>query len=148
MNTKFQNSEEIRKAFENLLEFKTPEEELEHRAKMIMFRILSEVEKLAENRKMTRKDLAREIGTSASYITQLYRGNKLLNLSTIARFEKLFNITFSIKALPDKVSENQFEIPHQLRQEKKVTRIHTPLSSEPHPATLLPESLPGNALPK
>src|SRR5664279_5655478 len=101
MSTKFQNSEEIRKAFKDLLEFKTPEDELDHKAKMIMFRILSEVEKLAESRKMTHKDLAMEIGTSASYITQLYRGNKLLNLSTIAKFEIAFGVTFNIKAQPD-----------------------------------------------
>ena len=99
MSTKFQNSEEIQKAFKDLLEYKTPEEELDHKAKMIMFRILSEVEKLAESRNMTHKDLAREIGTSASYITQLYRGNKLLNLSTIAKFEKAFGVTFNITAI-------------------------------------------------
>lgn len=130
MSTKFQNSEEIQKAFKDLLEFKTPEEELDHRDKMFMFRILSEVEKLSESRRMTRKDLAKEIGTSASYITQLYRGNKLLNLSTIAKFEKAFGVTFTIKAQPDKVSENHFEIPKHLHQ-KKMSRMHTQLAGEP-----------------
>jgi transcriptional regulator with XRE-family HTH domain len=130
MSTKFQNSDEIRKAFQDLLTFKTPEEELDHRAKIIMFRILSEVEELAVNRNMTHKDLAMKIGTSASYITQLYRGNKLLNLFTIAKFEKVFGVTFSIKALPEMISKHQFKIPNHVPK-KKTERLHTQLASEP-----------------
>ena len=64
-----------------------------------MYRFLSEVEILTEERKMTKKELAEKIGTSASYITQLYRGNKLLNLATIAKFQKALGITFNISTV-------------------------------------------------
>lgn len=111
MSTKFRNSEEIQKAFKNLLSFKSEKEEIEHLAYMVMYRFLSEVQELAERKKMTRKELARQVGTSASYITQLFRGNKLLNLETVAKFEKIFNITFDIRAksIADEKS-NQLEI--------------------------------------
>lgn len=99
MSTKFRNSEEIRNAFQDLLAFKSIDEEIEHNARMIMYRFLSEVEILTDQRKMTRKELAEKIGTSASYITQLYRGNKILNLSTIAKFQKALGITFNISAV-------------------------------------------------
>lgn len=98
MITKFQNSEEIRKAFLDLLSFKSYEDEIQHDSQMLMYRFLSEVEILMERNNMTKKKLAEKIGTSASYITQLYRGNKPLNMETIAKFQKVFNITFEIKA--------------------------------------------------
>jgi transcriptional regulator with XRE-family HTH domain len=107
MTTKFQNSEEIRKAFLDLLSFKSLEEEIKHNAQMIMYRFLSEIEILSEEKKMTKKQLAEKIGTSASYITQLYRGNKPLNIETIAKFQKVFDITFDIKAKPNSLIEIQ-----------------------------------------
>lgn len=98
MITKFQNSEEIRKAFLDLLSFRSYEDEIQHNTQMLMYRFLSEVEILMERNNMTKKELAEKIGTSASYITQLYRGNKPLNMETVAKFQKVFNITFEIKA--------------------------------------------------
>jgi len=107
MSTKFRNSEEIRKAFQDLFAFKSNEEEIEHNARMIMYRFLSEVEILTDEKKMTRKELAQKIGTSASFLTQLYRGSKLLNLTIIAKFEKALGVTFNIKAIAESESINQ-----------------------------------------
>lgn len=109
MTTKFQNSEEIRKAFQDLLSFKSLEEEIKHNSQMIMYRFLSEIEILCEEKHMSKKELAERIGTSASYITQLYRGNKPLNIETIAKFQKVFDITFEIKAKSNLQSEKQDE---------------------------------------
>jgi len=47
------------------------------------------------------------IGTSASYITQLFRGNKIINLETIAKFQKIFDIKFEIKAVSN-IEETKF----------------------------------------
>ncbi len=123
MTTKFRNSEEIRKAFLDLLAFKSHEEEIKHHAQMIMYRFLSEIEILCEEKKMTRKELAEKVGTSASYITQLYRGNKPLNIETIAKFQKVFDVTFEIKAKPN----NKAKIPegNQIPVKRNVTRIKT-----------------------
>ena len=123
MTTEFRNSEEIRKAFLDLLAFKSHEEEIKHHAQMIMYRFLSEIEILCEEKKMTRKELAEKVGTSASYITQLYRGNKPLNIETIAKFQKVFDVTFEIKANPN----NQPKIPEENKTpgRRKVNRIKT-----------------------
>ncbi|MBM3405325.1 MAG: helix-turn-helix transcriptional regulator [Bacteroidetes bacterium] len=101
MNTKFKNSKEVRKAFQDLLSFKSDEEEIKHQAQMVMFRFLSEIEALTEENNMTRKELACKIGTSPSYLTQLFRGSKPLNMITIAKFQKVFDITFNIKSQPN-----------------------------------------------
>jgi ribosome-binding protein aMBF1 (putative translation factor) len=71
-------------------------------ARLIMYRFLSEVERVCENENINRKQLAQKIGTSASFITQLYQGSKTINLETIAKLQKALNIVFDIK-----VNDNQ-----------------------------------------
>ncbi len=64
---------------------------------MVQLRFMSEIEKEIEERKISYKELADKIGTSASYITQLFKGTKKLNLDTIAKFQIALNKTFSVK---------------------------------------------------
>ncbi|MBN2664372.1 MAG: helix-turn-helix transcriptional regulator [Bacteroidales bacterium] len=75
--------------------------DLEHEKIMIQMRFMSEVEILMEEKKINKKQLAKVIGTSASYITQLFRGNKTLNLETIAKFQNAFEYKFGIEAKKD-----------------------------------------------
>lgn len=95
---KFKDKYNIAPEFENLFAFKSKEEELEHEAKMIMFRFLSELEKLTVEKPIKKKELAKAISTSASFITQLYQGDKLVNLLTLAKIQEAYNLTFEIKA--------------------------------------------------
>lgn len=92
------NKKIVNPEYESLFSFKNENERIEHEAHLIMFRFLSEIEKLNIDNKIKRKDLAKKLGTSASYITQLYNGDKLINLTTIAKLQDVFKITFDIKA--------------------------------------------------
>lgn len=94
MNSK-SSSYKVSPEFEQLFAFSTADEKLEHRAQMISFRILSEVEKICEERNIKMKDLAKMVNTSASYITQLFRGNKQVNTAFMARFEEAMNMIFT-----------------------------------------------------
>ncbi len=88
----------IKRSFDKL--FETSEEQaLEHDAKLLSFKYLSEIEEILETEEISKKLLAKKIGTSASYITQLFRGDRLLNLSTLAKIQKALNIKFEIKVL-------------------------------------------------
>lgn len=98
---KFKEKYDIAPKFEALFSFKSAAEELEHEAQMIMFRFLSELEKINSETPIKKKELAKKIGTSASFITQLYQGNKLANLLTIAKLQAAYDITFEIKAKPN-----------------------------------------------
>jgi len=102
---KFKEKYDVAKGFENLFEFDSKEAELEHEAKMIMFRFLSELERLHENQPMAKKNIAEAIGTSPSYITQIFQGNKLINLITLAKLQEAYNFTFEIKAVPNAESK-------------------------------------------
>lgn len=83
--------------FEDLFSFKSEKEELEHEAKMIMFRILSSFEKMTD-RPIQKKEIAEAISTSPSYVTQLFNGDKLINLTTLAKLQKAFDFSFQIEA--------------------------------------------------
>ena len=100
---KFNEKYDIDDEFSSLFEFKSQKEELKHDAYMIMFRFLSEIERITENT-LYKKDLAKALGTTKSFISQLFSGNKLANLISIAKLQKSYNVTFQVKA----VSNNQF----------------------------------------
>jgi hypothetical protein len=93
MTTKSSNHK-IEPEFEDLFSFSNKQEKLEHRAQMISYRILSEVEKLCEEQNIKMKDLAAMVDTSASYITQLFRGNKQVNTAFMAKCEEAFEMLF------------------------------------------------------
>lgn len=97
-NTNNEIQNEFNKFFIDKKESKKDQDK--HAAKIIMYRFLSEVERLSEEKNIKRKQLAKLIGTSASYITQLFKGSKLLNLETAAKFERVFDIKFDIRAYP------------------------------------------------
>jgi len=93
------NKQEIRKSFTEIVEPADENTSLEMETRLLMYRFLSEVEKISEERGITRKELARMIGTSASFITQLYTGTKTVNLATLAKFQKALNFSFRIEAI-------------------------------------------------
>jgi hypothetical protein len=112
MNTKSKNFK-VAPEFEELFSFSNDKEKLEHRAQMISYRILSEVEKVCEEQNIMMKDLAKMVNTSASYITQLFRGNKQVNTAFMARFEEAMNMAFTFavhkeKEMHDELSLHQF----------------------------------------
>ncbi|MEY3681896.1 MAG: hypothetical protein RLZZ289_419, partial [Bacteroidota bacterium] len=98
MNTKSSNSAygEIETAFKTILSFDNEQDQLELDAKIIMSKFLEKVQEIATQKGLKKKDLADKIGTSASYITQLYRGHKLLNLMTLAKLQRALDIEFDI----------------------------------------------------
>lgn len=105
---KLNSSEKIRREFQQLFK-KSLEEQIEHRAQMLSYIFLSEAQKAMDRIGWTQKRLADEIGTSASYLTQLMRGDRLLNLKTIAKIEDALHIRFILNAI--EMNEKEFQSP-------------------------------------
>lgn len=96
MRTKSSNNVEvIRNKFQKLFE-KSPEEQVGHRAQMLSYFYLSETQKAMDRKDWTLKQLADEIGTSASYLTQLFQGDRLLNFKTVAKIEYALDLKYGI----------------------------------------------------
>ncbi len=95
---KFQTmSTKLKNEFKEALRFKSEEDKVEHDSKILMFKFLAIVQEQMELRNMTKKDLALELNTSPSYITQLFRGSKTINLLKLAQIQNLFDIEFEIQ---------------------------------------------------
>jgi transcriptional regulator with XRE-family HTH domain len=106
MNTNYNNPDEIKRLYtSNFLRNKKTPNEVKHLAQMLMYRFLSEIEKITDERKIVRKELAKQIGVSASYLTQLYRGVKPLNIETLAKIELVLDFRFDIKAIEKSLLE-------------------------------------------
>lgn len=117
MNTKSSNSAhgEIETAFKTILSFDNEQDQLEIEAKIIMAKFLENIQEVAAQKGLKKKDLAQKIGTSASYITQLYRGHKLLNLMTLAKLQRALDIEFEISIkksehIKNPVNEENIEV--------------------------------------
>jgi len=97
---KIANQECVNPEFADLFEFSSEKNEEKHEARMIMYRFLSEIERLSATKRGLKKKLATGTGKSSSFITQLFNGDKLVNLLTIAKFQKILGIKFKITAYP------------------------------------------------
>jgi len=119
---KSDKTESAEDEFSGLFELENQKDKIDHKAHMIMFRFLSEIEKIISGR-FTRKEISKLIGTSPSYITQLFRGDKLINLITLAKFEEALDSEFDIvlrKNSLKKMTSIQFD-PSDFKQERLLT---------------------------
>lgn len=96
MSTKLKNK------FSEILQFENKDDKAEHDSKILMFKFLSIIEQEMEVKGMSKKDLAEQLGTSPSYVTQLFRGTKTINLYKLAELQNLFNFEFDISIIPNK----------------------------------------------
>jgi ribosome-binding protein aMBF1 (putative translation factor) len=70
-----------------------------------MARFLHVIETVMEERGIKKKDLAKMINTSPSFITQLFRGTKIINLETLAKIKLALEIDFEIKIKQDSITQ-------------------------------------------
>jgi len=96
MNTKLKND------FRKALQFDNQKDKIEHDSKILMFKFLSIVEREMELRNMSKKELAQQLDTSPSYVTQLFRGTKTINLIKLVQLQNLFSIEFDIQLTNNK----------------------------------------------
>jgi transcriptional regulator with XRE-family HTH domain len=100
MNSKNKN-EAIVRQFEKLLAFKTEDEKLSFEATKIHLDFMALLSDVMEEHGISRSELSLKLGTSPSYVTQLFNGDKLVNLVFVAKIQRIFKIGFSL--IPSKV---------------------------------------------
>lgn len=94
----FTNIPKNETGWSSLLHAPVEEEAIKEEAQLIMFRFLSEIQKFQDLHGMKRGDLAKAIGTSASYLTQVFRGDKPLNFLTLAKIQRVLQMRFEVGA--------------------------------------------------
>jgi transcriptional regulator with XRE-family HTH domain len=93
----------VAKGFESLFDFSEKgQNELD--TLWIAAQFLSIIKDEMIRQQITRKELALRIGTSASWLTQVFRGDKLPNLETITKLKNVLNIEFDIRQKDEVIS--------------------------------------------
>ena len=82
------------KELEEALSFENEEDRIEVKASFIQIDILKEVKILMEEKNISKTELARKLKKSKSFVSQLFSGDKALNLKMIAQFQEIFNAKF------------------------------------------------------
>lgn len=113
MTTTSSTSAQIKKSFDELFNTFTKEELIEQEARLLSFHFLSAIDEALEQKKMSKKALAEKVGTSASYITQLFRGDRLLNFTILAKIQDAMGLKFEVKVKDPAVEalKTEFEFP-------------------------------------
>ena len=99
------NKKESVDFLKSLFEFDSIEQEIEVKAHTLAGKFLYQVEKSLEQKKMSNKDLAKKIGVSSSYLSQLFCSERLINFKTLAKIEKALEIKFEVGLKQDIAKE-------------------------------------------
>lgn len=125
MNTTSKTS--IQNAFLELLTINTKEEKYEMEKQRIHFMFFSKIEKIMSEQGISRKELASKVGTSPSYITQLFRGTKIANLDILSKINIEMDVSMDIGVEQKKplISINSSSFPNYVhrREEFKVPTL-------------------------
>ena len=68
-------------------------------ALVIQDRFISEIDYLMEENDISKKELAKMLNVTGSFITQVFKGKKFLNFLTLSKLQKIFDIEFKIESV-------------------------------------------------
>ncbi len=89
-------SENIKKQFDELSKEAINANKYQIEADLLAARFIDIIIQQIETKNITRKELAKMIGTSASYITQVFSADKTINFITLAKIKDVLGIDFAI----------------------------------------------------
>lgn len=111
MSTKLSTNQMINK-FNELFQL-TPDERDELEASLLAFKFLYLIEEAMEQKGVSKTQLAQKIGTSKSFITQLFRGDKTPSWKMLVKMARAVELDFEICVkndhIPAKNKDNSFE---------------------------------------
>jgi transcriptional regulator with XRE-family HTH domain len=89
-------TDSIKNEWENLFNEISYEDRVSSLADILALQFLGLVDRKMELEKISKKELAEKIGTSASFITQLFRGDKKPNWNILARMSMELGLEFKV----------------------------------------------------
>ncbi|WP_339880561.1 helix-turn-helix domain-containing protein [uncultured Algoriphagus sp.] len=98
----------IKNEWDALMNEMSYEDQVASKADLFALQFLGLVDQKMESLKMNKKELAEKIGTSASFITQLFRGDRKPNWNILAKMSLELELDFKVfteELLQEKVQE-------------------------------------------
>jgi transcriptional regulator with XRE-family HTH domain len=93
----FENEKMVNE-LESLLSFNNKEEKLELEAELLHLKFMKVIEEAMKMDGISKAEIAGQLATSKSYITQLFSGDRLINMKTLARLQNVLDISFEVEA--------------------------------------------------
>lgn len=128
-------TDSIKNEWENLFNEISYEDRVSSLADVLALQFLGLVDRKMELEKISKKELAEKIGTSASFITQLFRGDKKPNWNILARMSMELGLEFKVmtEELLQEKGQEELMAYHQrwsktqeyLKLKNQVTNPHT-----------------------
>lgn len=85
----------------SILGFNNQEERDQLSDEMISLDFLEKIRQEIDNRKISKKELANRLGTSPSYVTQLFQGDKLINVRLLTKIKRALGGRIEILYYPN-----------------------------------------------
>lgn len=134
MSTKSKDKD-IKEFFDDFFKARSYKEHIDREALMLHYRVMQLVEKALDEKGWNKKQLAQQIGKSQSYVTQLFMGNKIINLPMMALLQDKLGLEFKVEMkLPGKKPyENTYEKKTLSERKKYKLNKHTEFSESAEP---------------
>ena len=87
----------LQQQMKEILSFKNDKERLQFEAEIINLDIMHKVQCLMDENKINKTELAKQLNISKGYITQLFTADKLINLKTLAKLQRIFKVKFDME---------------------------------------------------
>lgn len=88
-----------------MLEFKSSNQKAKLEEELLSLKFIATIEELLEQNDVNRSDLANILDSSKSYVSQVFSGDKMLNIRILARIQRALNVSFKLYA----VDNNRFQ---------------------------------------
>lgn len=117
MNSKNKSAEND---LSKLLDFKSKKDIIRLQEELLHLKFISVIEQEMNRRNITKSELAEKINTSRSYISQLFTGDKMINIKTLNKIQRAFDIAFDINIVNNR--RYKFDMP-SCEKLKKIRNI-------------------------
>jgi transcriptional regulator with XRE-family HTH domain len=98
MNSKNKSLEKLNR----MLEFKSEREKERLEEDLLNLKFITAIEEIMDQKDINKTDVAEILKSSRSYVSQLFSGNKMINIKTLTKIQKGLNISFKIYAIDNK----------------------------------------------
>lgn len=94
--SEIKSREDIQKVCDQIFSEENIEDKIKLNSMLLSLRFVSIIDEAMEKNRVNKKTLAKEIGISPAYITQLFRGDRILNFKLLTKMAVALDVDFEI----------------------------------------------------